>query len=755
MKNRINYIVIITVLAILACTVTFAQTTTDNGLLTIDRIYSSEFNQDYQMPIQWIENGNAYITIEPSTNVNGGYDLVRNESKSQKSSIYISASSLTVNGKSLYIENFSLSQDGSKVLIFTNSKRVWRSNTKGDYWVYDFNTQKLKQIGQKFEASSLMFAKFSIDNKLVAYVHNFNIYTEDFVTENITQLTFDGTDKIINGTFDWVYEEEFGKRDGFSWNPNAKYIAYWHLDASGIGTFNMINNTDSVYSKLIPIQYPKVGQAPSATKIGIVDISRQETIWIPLPGDEKQHYIPGMQWLNKDILLLQQMNRKQNELIVWSYSVSTKELKKIYTENEDTWIDLNYPDISSNTWGNNDLPIVDGGTAFLRMTENDKWRHVYKINIASGQKTLITTGGFDVASVSRITDKLLYFIASPNNSTERYLYSIDINGNSKQIRLTPEKYKGVNTYNISPNGKYSFHTHKSVKDVRTVRFVSLPSHKTISTLIDNELYKKKLEGLELPEIEFFTVTTEEGVDIDGRMILPIGFDKTKKYPVLFHVYGEPWTQVATNTPVGLWNIFLAQKGYVIIDMDNRGTPCLKGSEWRKSIYRKIGVLNTDDQAKAAKKILQRPYLDEKRVAVWGWSGGGSMTLNLMFRYPEIYQTGMAVAAVTNQLTYDNIYQERYMGLPQENMSDFIDGSPITYAKNLQGNLLVIHGTGDDNVHYQGAEMLINELIKHNKQFSFMPYPNRSHGIYEGANTRRHLYTLLTNYILKNTPINKK
>ena len=754
MKRRINYILIITVLTFLCFTSISAQESTNSGLLTIDRIYSGEFRQDYQMPIQWIENGNAYVTIEASSSVKGGYDLVRNESKSQESSIYIPASSLTVNGKPLYIEDFSLSQDASKVLIFTNSKRVWRSNTKGDYWVYDFNTKKLKQIGQKVEPSSLMFAKFSSDNKLVAYVHNFNIYTEEFATGKVTQLTFDGTNKIINGTFDWVYEEEFGKRDGFSWNSDAKYIAFWHLDASKIGTFNMINNTDSVYSKIVPIQYPKVGQAPSITKVGVVDIYNAKTIWIPLPGDPQQHYIPAMQWLNNDVILLQQMNRKQNELIVWSYRISTKKLKKIYTENEDTWIELNYPDISSNTWVNNDLPIVDNGKAFLRMTENDKWRHVYKINIASGKQTLLTTGDFDVASISRVTDKLLYYIASPENSTERYLYRTSIKGNSKQI-LTTKQYKGVNTYNISPNGNYAFHTHKSVNDVRTVRFINLPTHNTIATLIDNALYKKKFESLTLPQIDFFTVTTEQGVEVDGRMILPIGFDKTQKYPVLFHVYGEPWGQVATNTPVGLWNIFLAQKGYIVIDMDNRGTPCLKGSEWRKSVYRKVGVLNTLDQAMAAKKILQRPYLDESRVAVWGWSGGGSMTLNLMFRYPKIYQTGMAVAAVSNQLIYDNIYQERYMGLPQENMSDFVEGSPLTYAKDLQGNLLVVHGTGDDNVHYQGAEMLINELIKHNKQFSFMAYPNRSHGIYEGANTRRHLYTLLTNYLLTNTPINKK
>jgi dipeptidyl-peptidase-4 len=263
-----------------------------------------------------------------------------------------------------------------------------------------------------------------------------------------------------------------------------------------------------------------------------------------------------------------------------------------------------------------------------------------------------------------------------------------------------------------------------------------------------------MSTLKMPDIKFLKVTTSDGIDIDARIVYPIGFNASKKYPVLFHVYGEPWGQVATDNQIGLWNIMMAQKGYIIVDMDNRGTPCLKGSKWRKSIYRKIGVINTLDQAMAAKEILKLEYVDPTRTAVWGWSGGGSMTLNLMFQYPDIYKTGIAIAAVSDQLIYDNIYQERYMGLPQENLDDFIKGSPVTHAKNLRGNLLLIHGTADDNVHYQSAEILINELIKQNKQFDLMSYPNRSHGIYEGENTTRHLYTLMTNYLLKHTPPNE-
>ncbi|UZD21014.1 DPP IV N-terminal domain-containing protein [Algoriphagus halophytocola] len=717
-------------------------------LLTLERIYASnEFRQERLQPIQWIENGDAYVTVE------NGNELARWDSKSLEKSIFVPGSALQSNGKPLQLESFSLSEDGSKVLIFTNSSRVWRSNTKGDYYVYDLESGALKQLGQDFEPSSLMFAKFSADNSKVAYVQKFNLYLEDFETGQVTQLTSDGTDKIINGTFDWAYEEEFGKRDGFAWSPDAKFISFWQIDASKIGTFYMINNTDSVYSRPIPLQYPKVGEEPAGAKIGLVDIASQKTKWIPIPGGEKENYLPGMQWINDDLLLIQQMNRKQNQLTIWTYKPSHEELKKIYVESEKTWVDLAYPDLSRYGWSDNSLPLVDEGKAFLRMTETDGWRHIYKVDLASGNKTLLTPGEYDVASFGGLSDKEVFFIASPKNATQRYLYAIDLAGKGKLRRVTPEAFEGVNTYDIAPNGQFAVHNHQSTSEPLTTRLISLPKHEVLKTLVENQAYKAKLASLKTPEIKFTTVTTSEGVTLDARIIYPVDFDETKKYPVLFHVYGEPWSTVATDTQVGLYNIMLVQKGYFIIDMDNRGTPTLKGSDWRKSIYRKIGVINAQDQGLAAKELLKLPYLDESRVAVWGWSGGGSMTLNLMFKFPEIYQTGMSVAAVSNQLIYDNIYQERYMGLPQENMEDFVNGSPITYAKNLEGNLLIVHGTGDDNVHYQGAEMLMNELIKHNKQFQMMPYPNRSHGIYEGAGTSLHLYTLLTNYLMEHTPVN--
>ncbi|NJM80042.1 MAG: prolyl oligopeptidase family serine peptidase [Flavobacterium sp.] len=722
----------------------------NDKLLTIDRIYnSSEFRQEYQSPIQWIENGEAYVIIEKSATNNIANELIKYTTATQKREVLIASEALQINGKPITIESFSLSLDHSKILIFTNSSRVWRLNTKGDYWLYDIASKKIRQIGQQLIPSSLQFAKLSSDNSFVIYVYQFNLYKENLATNEVTQLTFNDGKNVINGTFDWAYEEEFGKRDGFMLNEKSDKIAFWQQDVSTTGTFYMINNTDSIYSKPIPIQYPKVGEDPSSTKVGIVDLATNKTTWIPVEGDAIQNYIPGMQWVTNDLLLIQQLNRKQNELTVWSYRPSSNEIKKIYTEKEPTWVDLDYPDISRNGDSENNLILVDNNESFLRLTENGTWRNVIKVTIKTGTIKKITPFNFDVAIVLGTSKDQLYFIASPKTSTQRYLYATDLQGRGKYKRITPEVFSGINTYNLSPNVKYAFHSNQSTAKSKTTDLINLPNHKVLKNIIENKNFKEALSKLSLPEIKFLQLKTENGIEIDARVVYPINFDASKKYPVLFHVYGEPWGSVANDTQIGLWNIMMAQKGFIIVDMDNRGTPCLKGSQWRKSIYKRVGVINASDQAEAAKELLKLSYADTKRVGVWGWSGGGSMTLNLLFKYPEIYKTGVAVAAVANQLTYDNIYQERYMGLPQENKQEFIDGSPITYAKNLKGNLLYIHGTGDDNVHYQNAEMLINELIKQNKQFQVFPYPNRSHGIYEEQNTSRHLYTMITNYFMDN------
>ncbi len=721
----------------------------DSSQITIDRwLLQGHFVSDHFGPHQWLSVGEFYTTIE--RNSSGENEIIRYDSRTGERSILVNARSLTPDGSNapLSIHDYKWSADEGKLLIFTNSRRVWRTNTRGDYWILDLEKGTLSQLGGNLPESSLMFAKFSPDGSRIAYVSGNNIYL-DTSDHAVTQLTEDGTEDIINGTFDWAYEEEFFCKDGFRWSPDGSHIAFWQVDASGIKDFLMINNTDSIYPFTIPVQYPKVGETPSSAKVGIIEMSTGQRTWIDFLGDPHQYYIPRMQWMGTgDDILITRLNRKQNHLRLWHYDVATEKTRAIYEEKSETWVDLLHIDISS-AWAMEDVYQLDGGSSFLWTSEKDGWRHLWNISMdGSRPPVLVTPGEYDIASVKGIGSNEVYFIASPGNPTERYLFKANVKEPGDPIRITPANYAGVNRYDVSPNGLYAIHDHSAASSPNKANAVVLFDHSISKVLYDNAALEKTLDALDMPEVEFFQVTTESGVTMDGKIIKPSSFDESKKYPVVFYVYGEPAGQTASATMGNMWHFLLAQNGYLVITMDNRGTPSLKGNQWRKSIYRQLGRVNAQDQAEAAMQVIEWPFVDNERIAVWGWSGGGAMTLNLMFKYPEIYKTGIAVAAVTNQLLYDNIYQERYMGLPQENRNDFLVGSPAEHAKGLEGNLLYIHGTADDNVHYQNAEVLIDALIRHNKIFDLMIYPNRSHGIYERANTSRHLYTTMTNYLKK-------
>lgn len=640
----------------------------------------------------------------------------------------------------LSISGFTFSDDEQKVLIYTNTRKVWRYHTRGDYWLLNRTSGQLRQLGKNLPEASLMFAKLSPDGSKAAYVSGHNLYVEDLATGKRDQLTQDGSRRLINGTFDWAYEEEFGCRDGFRWSPDSKSIAYWQIDARKIRDFLMIDNTDSIYSYTVPVEYPKAGESPSSCKVGVVNLQTRKTTWMQVPGDAQQHYIPRMEWVpGKNELILQQLNRKQNTSRLMLCQPANGQTRTIYTEQDDAWIDV------KSRWDDDNIKgwdWVQQGRAFIWVSEKDGWRHLYRIGADGKDEKLLTPGNFDVIRILRIDEKneKIYISASPDNATQQYLYEVPLNG-GKAVRLTPATQPGTHQYHISPAGNYALHLYQShiVKPMN--EFITLPAHQSTGNKTQPEAVKSRAS--------FFQVTTSEGVTMDGWITKPENFDSTKKYPVLFYVYGEPASCTVTDTYGAGINFLYSsanEDGYICISLDNRGTPAPKGRTWRKSIYRKVGELNPRDQALAAKEILKWPFVDADRIAVWGWSGGGSMTLNLLFQYPDIYKTGVAIAPVTNQLTYDNIYQERYMGLPQENMEDFVKGSPITYAKNLKGKLLYIHGTGDDNVHYQNAEMLVNELIKHKKLFQFMPYPNRTHSINEGAGTSAHLSALYQQFV---------
>jgi len=717
----------------------------DNGILTLDKVFAGrDLNAKGIGQIIWTGDGDTYVKVERSATVNNGRDIVSYDVKTGNKEILVSADKLVPKGGlgPIDMESFQMTADKSMMLIFNNSERVWRQNTRGDYWLLNLKTWELFQLGKGLKTSSLMFATISPDKKMAAYVSLNNLYVEDLKTHKRTQLTKDGSKTIINGTFDWVYEEEFDLRNGFRWSPDSKKIAYWQLDASGVGVFNMINYTDSIYSKVIPVQYPKAGTTNSACKVGVVDIKSSKTTWMKVPGDPRNNYVSRMEWAaSSDEVMIQHMNRLQNTNELMLCSAGSGSVKTIYTDTDKAWVEVC-----------DDILWLENGKAFTFVSEKDGWRNVYIISRDGKSVKNITPGSYDVISVQAIDDKggYVYFIASPDNALQRYLYRVSLNGSGKLEKISPAGENGTHRYSISPNYKWAVHTFSNINTPPKHELVSLPDHKQVRLFEDNAALKTRLAELKIRPAEFFKIEIEKGVFVDGYMVKPYNFDPAKKYPVLFNVYGEPAsTTVNDSWGVSMWHYYLTQQGYIIISIDNRGTPAPKGREWRKCIYGKIGIIASSDQAAAAKEICKWDFVDASRIGIWGWSGGGSMTLNMMFRYPEIYVFGISVAPVPDEHLYDTIYQERYMGLPNTNSYGYTEGSPITHAKNLKGKLLLIHGTGDDNVHYQGSERLINELVKNNKLFSMMAYPNRSHGIYEGEGTTMHLYNTMTNYLLTN------
>ncbi len=696
--------------------------------------------------VRWLPDGNSYIRLEQNKETNG-QDIVKYDVKTGDKSILISSKAFIPEGESkpLELDNYNWSNDNSKLLIFTNTERVWRYNTRGDYWVLNLSTGKLQQLGKGLPGSSLMFAKFSPDADRVAYVSKNNIYVENLNDSKISQLTSDGCDYIINGTFDWVYEEELDCRDGFRWSSDGKYIAYWQADTRGTGTFYMINNIDSIYSKVIPIPYPKVGTTNSSVKTGVVPAAGGESKWFDIPGDPRNNYIARMDFIpNSNDIMIQQLNRLQNTNTVWLVNAENASVSKLFADSDSAWVDIH-----------DDIVWLKENKYFTWVSEKDGWLSLYIISRDGKTFTKAFNADFDVINILNIDEKngYVYYIATPDNYTQRYLYRSKMNLKSKPEKLTPANFDGTNGYDISPNSKYAIHRFDNRVTPSKVSMISLPDHKLIRVFEENKQAKEDFDALKLNPKEFFRVDIGD-ITLDAWMIKPQSFDPTKKYPVIFYVYGEPAGSTVQDRFGGgdLWHQYLASQGYLVMSVDNRGANVPRGRAWRKSVYKQIGILASKDQAAAAQKISQMySYVDTSRIGIWGWSGGGSMTLNMMFRYPNIYKTGVAVAFVADEKLYDNIYQERYMQLPTTNPEGYKEGSVITHAKNLKGNLLLIHGTGDDNVHYQNCEMLVNELIKDNKMFSMMAYPMRSHGIYERENTTFHLYQTMSKFWLEHLP----
>ncbi len=633
------------------------------------------------------------------------------------------------------------SADGKKLLFATNSHTVMIRKTASDYWVLDKSDNSWHRLGSKSTAG-LMFAKFSPDGTKAAYLADmnpvkgaepkWNLYVEEIRTGSVKQLTTDASGDIINGTSDWNNHEEFGLADCFLWSPDGSKIAYYQFDQSGVQEFALINNIDGLYPVITKYKYPKPGQTNSAVRLGVVSASGGPTRWFKTPGDPRNTYIPYVEWTGDNQIILQHMNRLQNTNTVFIANPETGTLRQMFQDKNNTWVEVN-----------RNLRWIEGGKRLLFTSERDGWRHLYAIS-REGDARLITSAPFDMVSLAAVDEPggWVYFIASPDVATQRYLYRARLDG-SKTDRVTPANQPGTHTYNISPDCHWAFHTVSTFDSPGESDLISLPDHKVVRALNDNAALKAKVTPILRGRTEMVHIPVGHDTTIDGWLIRPAKFDASKKYPIIINVYGEP-AALTVNDSWGANNRLLmaalADDGYLVASFDNSGTPAPKGTHWRKVIYGSVGVLASEEQAAALRGLAaSHPYVDLTRVGVFGWSGGGSMTLNLMFRHPELYSVGVAGAPVADQTLYDSIYQERYMGLPADNAKGYHDGSPISFAEGLKGKLLIVHGTGDDNVHFQGTQRLLNKLISLNKQFHFMEYPNRRHGVQ--ASDPLHLDTL--------------
>lgn len=695
--------------------------------------------------VRWDRDGESHMAVEQPAD-GAGVDIVRYATQSNVRTVLVHARELIPAGATapLSIEDFHWSADDRLLLIKTGSKKFRGGYPLGDFWLFDAAKRTLRKVGGDAPTSSLMYAELSPDGSAVAYVRDGDLYVEPTDGSAPRQLTTDGSDRVVNGIGDWVYEEEFGLSKAFAWSPDSRRIAYWRFDMSAVGEFPILRNTVSPYSLVSTVRYPKVGTANSTVKVGTVEVASGKTTWFSLPGDPAQNYVPQMGWAggSQDVLV-QLSNRRQNHYTVLLANAATGEARPVIEERDAAWIDHN----PAPAW-------IRGGKAFLWISERGGWRQLYVVSHDGKRLDLRTPGKFDVLNIVSVDQAggWVYFMASPDNGTQRHLYRAALNGKARVTRVSPARDRGWFLYDIAPGGRWAIENYSTYDTPATGRLIDLTGKTPPRVLQENAAAKAVLAANPLPPTEFVRIAIEPGVDLDAWVMKPADFDAAKKYPVLFYGYAEPFgTRVNDiwDGNFGWWHRMLAQQGYVVVAIDPRGTPQPRGRAWRKAQYGKVGTQSSADLAAATRRLLaERPYLDPARVGIWGWSGGGAMTMNALFRYPDLYKTGIAIAGPTDQTLYDTVYQERYMGLREDNADGYRDGSPITHADKLQGNLLLIHGTADDNVHYQHLEQLIDKLIAGNKQFTMMAYPDREHLISDPA-ARRHLFTLMTRYLDQN------
>ena len=631
------------------------------------------------------------------------------------------------------INDYTFSKDEKKVLFANETEKIYRYSSKSIYHIYNLKAKKLEKLSD----DKVMYADFSPSGDKVAYVNSNNLFVKDLSNGRTIQITTDGKlNQIINGATDWVYEEEFGLTQAFFWSPDGKKIAFYKFDEREVKEFSMDMFNAELYPSQYQFKYPKAGEENSKLSIHIYNIDDEKTTTISL--NKSYEYIPRMNWTkSNDLLYVLAMNRHQNELDFILYNTTNSSSEILFSEN-----DKYYIDVHDNT------TFTDDGQSLIWTSEKSGFNHIYLVNLENGQSQQVTTGNWEVTKYHGMNqdDNKVFYTSNEEGAINKSLYRINLDGSNK-TKLSEDL--GTHSSTFSNGMKYYSNTYSTAD---TPPYISLHNHtgKKIRVLEDNADLYTKMEEFDLTKKDFFSFTTSEDIELNGWMIKPSDFDPNKRYPVFMFLYGGPGSQQVVNS-WGWFNYFwyqhLAQKGYIVACVDNRGTGG-RGAEFKKMTYLQLGKYETIDQIEANRYLAKLPYIDENRIGIQGWSYGGYMSSLAITKGADVFKTAIAVAPVTNWRYYDNIYTERYMRTPQENASGYDDNSPINHVDSLKGNYLLIHGTADDNVHVQNTYEMVSALIKANKQFDLFIYPDKNHGIY-GGNTRLHLYKLMTDYILEN------
>ncbi|RRA94624.1 S9 family peptidase [Paenimyroides viscosum] len=631
------------------------------------------------------------------------------------------------------ISDYSINKTDDKILIATNSNPIYRHSFTSVYYLFDIASKSLIKISENAIQEPLL----NKNGSKIAYAFENNLYVFDVASKKTTQITKDGKkNAIINGITDWVYEEEFAFVRAFDWNTDGTKLAYIKFDESDVPVFSMDIYGEELYPQQQVFKYPKAGENNSKVSLHLYDVSKASTQNVALNA-EKDYYIPRIKFTNNaNVLSVQTQNRHQNQLNLLFVDANSGKTSTILTEK-----DKAYVDVTDNLTFLND-------NSFIWTSEKDGYNHIYHYNNDGSLKKQVTTGNWEVTNYYGYnkSNETIYYQSVENGSTKRDVYSIQLNGSSKK-QLSTES--GTNSATFSPDFKYFINNHSSSTKAPSYSLVDASTGKNVKEILNNTSLEENLKKFDLPKKEFTTFKNEVGNDLNGYIIKPKNFDAKKKYPVLLYQYSGPGSQQVAdkwNDSNDYWHMMLSQKGYIIVCVDGRGTG-FKGADFKKVTQKELGKFEVQDQIFVAKQLVKESFIDKNRIGIWGWSYGGFMSSNALFQGNDVFKTAIAVAPVTSWRFYDSVYTERFMTTPQENVSGYDNNSPITHADKLKGNFLLIHGTADDNVHVQNAMVLINKLVSLNKDFDWLIYPDKNHGIY-GGKTREQLYTKMTNYILE-------